>query len=289
MSETVVVQRRRRRRPSRRLIELIREKLREIKERHEDIIRLKHEIGTSILNDPDYQTFQESGNQRFASNQRGFVRELAESLRVSVSNLHQCIKFASKFPDIDTFIMHYKGQLGENFTWFYITQNLLYEPRREEEETEEEVRLRPTVVADIVEASEDREEQTTLIQAVREYKLTKREDASELIEKVQQWKRGEVVRTFFHRPVASDTPFEEAVREIARYIRERRLNVPYKGEVLEDLEEVYRMLSPSVDLVEFIRQCTLLGRSILIGRSRPFPRTTLRLPAGETNDGEGED
>lgn len=290
MTETVVVERRRRR-PSRMLIELIREKLREIKERHEDIIRLKHEIGMVILDDPDYRSEQES-TQRFSHNQRWFVRKLAESLEISVQSLYHCITFARKFPDITSFIMHYNGQLGENFTWYHIVNktDILYEPREtREEESTEEVRLRRTLIEDIVDAFEDREERNTIIQVVRDSGLTKREDIAKFIDEVQRWRRGETVTTFFGRRVAPDTQFEEAARDIARYIEERRLTITIKGELLDELEETHSSFIALDDvpknLPEFI--LNLVRQALEVWKMR-MPRTTLQLPSGENNEGAGE-
>ena len=264
ISETVTEQRRR---PSRRLVELIREKLLQIEELHEEIIRLKHEIGMAILNDPNYQSFQARGNQRFSHNQQGFVRQLADALEVSVSNLHHCIKFATKFPDLNSFIMHYKGQLGENFTWFYIVHNLLYEPRevtetvseeieQEQIPTMEETLLRRTIVRDVTSEFGDMNEWTTILQALREHKLTRREDVAELIRRLIDWRNGEEVTTFLGRPLPSDMPFGDALSDIARYVKDRRFFVAFKWELLDKVEETYSRLSdaPS-DLREYIRNC----------------------------------
>jgi len=82
-----------------------------------DIIRRKHELGLRILREREHVPH----GQIFA-----FIKGLAKDLDHSWQDLYFCTKFADRYPDIDAFIEEFSNKL-EKFTWYAITQNLLYE------------------------------------------------------------------------------------------------------------------------------------------------------------------
>lgn len=293
ISETVTEQRRRRKpRWWQRLVEDCK---RIITEEQLDIIRRKHELGTRILQDEEhYRGWKQKGSGQY-------VKDLAIELNVHWTTLYQAMSFAGKFSDLEMFIINYKQPLSENFNWTYIRDHLLYEPRETPEivtETieqaepvptmeETDTRLRSTVILDVVRAFEIEEERNLVIQALTEHKLTRRENANDLIQKTLSWKRGKEVTTFLGRPLPSDMPFVDAVRQIAGYLRETRVWILFKGEVLEELKEGYDFLSTATsEFREFVRQCSIHGLRTMIEEHR-IPRANLR--SGDSDEGERQD
>lgn len=129
MTETVTEQRRGRRpRWWQRLIEDCRRILDEIKEDNLSIIRKKHRLGRRTLEDEEnYRGWQARGSGEY-------IQNLAEELRVSTSTLYHAIRFARKFPDLESFLRELSIQIEspDQLTWTYVYQNLLYEPRETE-------------------------------------------------------------------------------------------------------------------------------------------------------------
>jgi hypothetical protein len=82
-----------------------------------DIIIRKHQLGARILKEKENIPY----GQIFS-----FVKELAKDLDYSWQDLYFSMKFANKYHDVEKFIEDFSNKL-ENFTWFSITQNLLYE------------------------------------------------------------------------------------------------------------------------------------------------------------------
>lgn len=88
-----------------------------IREENLDIIRRKHQLGSRILKEKENIPY----GQIFT-----FIKELAKDLDHSWQDLYFCTKFADKYSDIEGFIHKFSNEL-EKFTWYAITQSLLYE------------------------------------------------------------------------------------------------------------------------------------------------------------------
>jgi len=82
-----------------------------------DVIRRKHELGSRILREKEKIPY----GQIFT-----FIKELGKDLSHSWQDLYFCTKFAEKYPNVEGFIEEFSNKL-EKFTWYSITQNLLYE------------------------------------------------------------------------------------------------------------------------------------------------------------------
>jgi len=98
-----------------------------IREENLDIIRRKHQLGSRVLREKENIPY----GQIFT-----FMKTLAKDLDYSWQDLYFCTKFADKYPDIDSFIEKFSNKL-EKFTWYNITQVLLYERLTEPSETSE--------------------------------------------------------------------------------------------------------------------------------------------------------
>ena len=102
----------------RQLIEECQQTVSTITKNNHTLIRLKHQLGKRILrNKRRYKKY------KFGSGE--YIYDLAYELKVSEATIRDAIKFASKFPDLVTFHKDYESK-GENLTWTYIKNNLLY-------------------------------------------------------------------------------------------------------------------------------------------------------------------
>ena len=89
-----------------------------IKNNNHTIISLKHQLGKRILrNKRRYKKY------KFGSGE--YIYDLAYELKVSEASIRDAIKFATKYPNLETFISNYESK-GENLTWSNIKNNLLY-------------------------------------------------------------------------------------------------------------------------------------------------------------------
>jgi len=79
------------------------------------IIRLKHKIGKAILETRE-QAKLEYGTIT------DFMKDLAKEVGYSWQELYACMKFAEKYPDIDSFLM-----VSEKLSWMKIVHEMLYE------------------------------------------------------------------------------------------------------------------------------------------------------------------
>jgi len=79
------------------------------------IIRLKHEIGKRILAE------RERAKLEFGEITK-FMKDLGYEVGYSWQELYACMKFAEKYPDIDSFLM-----VSEKLSWMKIVHEMLYE------------------------------------------------------------------------------------------------------------------------------------------------------------------
>lgn len=150
----------------------------------------------------------------------------------------------------------------------------------------EETRLRPIITEEVRSAFSDVNIRDIILQALKEQNLTSREDAVDAIERFRKWKDGEEVTALRGRPVPTDIPAEDAVKQITDYLAQKRVRILFKTEVLEELRQGYEALFTPNEFPEFVRQCSIYGLRAMIKEAR-ITRGNLRL--GDSDESERQD
>jgi len=103
------------------------------------VIRAKHRIGKAILEERERAKLEYGTITKF-------MNDLAKEVGNSWQELYACMKFAEKYPNIETFLT------GQKITWKEIVHELLYEKR--------EVEVPPKLVTCLACSDEVRQEET---------------------------------------------------------------------------------------------------------------------------------